>query len=185
MRQSSLITWAIEKGRGIATYFQDGGGWGRLKILTCLHCRWGRFLWWHRQPRKEGVSRITFRRGKWLGLTNRPVSTEGEAASFDYVGSQGGNRGRHLSSRKGIGQTWHALSTCRGVPDDVASFDYLGSGGGKGVYNLSSRGSGVRLDIGKWDECKYNYLPKCWKVMFSNPRFIEIFFSSSEVRASA
>ena len=30
-----------------------------------------------------------------------------------------------------------------------------------------------------------NYLPKCWKVLFSKPRFIEIFFSSSEVQASA
>ena len=30
-----------------------------------------------------------------------------------------------------------------------------------------------------------NYLPKCWKVLFSKPRFIKIFFSSSEVRASA
>ena len=29
-----------------------------------------------------------------------------------------------------------------------------------------------------------NYLPKCWKVLFSKPRFIEIFFSSSEVQAS-
>ena len=28
-----------------------------------------------------------------------------------------------------------------------------------------------------------NYLPKCGKVLFSKPRFIEIFFSSSEVRA--
>ena len=30
-----------------------------------------------------------------------------------------------------------------------------------------------------------NYLPKCWKVLFFKPRFIEIFFSSSEARASA
>ena len=30
-----------------------------------------------------------------------------------------------------------------------------------------------------------NYLPKCWNLLFSKPRFIEIFFSSSEVRASA
>ena len=30
-----------------------------------------------------------------------------------------------------------------------------------------------------------NYLPKYWKVLFSKPRFIEIFFSSNEVRASA
>ena len=30
-----------------------------------------------------------------------------------------------------------------------------------------------------------NYLAKCWEVLFSKPRFIEIFFSSSEVRASA
>ena len=30
-----------------------------------------------------------------------------------------------------------------------------------------------------------NYLPKCWKVLFSKPRFIEIFVSSSEGLASA
>ena len=34
-------------------------------------------------------------------------------------------------------------------------------------------------------QLKNNYFLKCWKVLFSKPRFIEIFFSSSEVRASA
>ena len=32
---------------------------------------------------------------------------------------------------------------------------------------------------------EYNYLPKCWNKLFSKLRFREIFFSSSEVRASA
>ena len=30
-----------------------------------------------------------------------------------------------------------------------------------------------------------NYIPKCWKVLFPEPGFIEIFFRLSEVRASA
>ena len=48
------------------------------------------------------------------------------------------------------------------------------------IWNIGIRSlSGIIHAVGN------NYLPKCWKVLFSKPRFIEIFFSSSEVRASA
>ena len=39
--------------------------------------------------------------------------------------------------------------------------------------------------VAKYSKCRNNYSPKCWKVLFSKLRFIEIFISSSKVRASA
>ena len=50
------------------------------------------------------------------------------------------------------------------------------------VYNLKVR---VLTESTFSEKLRNNYLPKFWKVLFSKQGFIEIFFSSTEVRASA
>ena len=56
------------------------------------------------------------------------------------------------------------------------------------VSDILSINSNTKVSDFKWKfdaDIGNNYSHKCWKVLFSELRFIEVFFSSSEVRASA